>query len=116
MKYRHYAPNTECMLVYSDDEEKMIAKINEITKQMLHDNKKVLVLGRKNHLNQYICSFKWNMGETLEEVAKNIFTLLRKVDKEKVDLVIIEGVEKQGLGLAITNRLIRACAYKYLII
>ena len=54
------------------------------------------------------------MGNNLDEVAQNIFTLLRKVDKEKVDLVLIEGVGEEGLGLAITNRLIRACAYHYL--
>lgn len=55
------------------------------------------------------------MGENLDEIAKNIFTLLRKVDKQKVDLVIIEGVGEQGIGLAITNRLIRACNYQYII-
>ena len=116
MKYRHYAPNTKCMMVYSNNEKEMINKINEITLDMQNENKKVLVLGRKNHIESYISKNKWNMGETLEEVAKNIFTLLRKVDKEKVDLVIIEGVGEKGLGLAITNRLIRACAYNYIIV
>ena len=54
------------------------------------------------------------MGETLEEISQNIFTLLRKVDSYNVDLVIIEGVEKEGLGLAIMNRLIRACEHNYI--
>ena len=54
------------------------------------------------------------MGENLEEISKNIFTLLRKVDSYKVDLVIIEGVKKEGLGLAIMNRLIRACEHNYI--
>lgn len=116
MKYRHYAPNTKCMMVYSNNEEDMINKINEITLDMQNENKKVLVLGREKHINSYIVKNKWNMGGELEEVAKNIFTLLRKVDKEKVDLVIIEGVGENGLGLAITNRLIRACAYNYIIV
>lgn len=114
MKYRHYAPNTRCVMVYSEDEDKLVRKINEMTNELYKENKKVLVLGRKNHLDKYIATNKWNMGETLEEIAKNIFTLLRKVDKEEVDLVIIEGVGKKGLGLAITNRLIRACSYEYI--
>ena len=54
------------------------------------------------------------LGETLEEISKNIFTLLRKVDDYKVDLVVIEGVEPTGLGLAIMNRLIRSCSHNYL--
>ena len=55
-----------------------------------------------------------DMGESLEEISKNIFTILRNVDKFDPDIVIIEGVEKQGLGLAIMNRLIRACEYNYI--
>lgn len=116
MKYRHYAPNTKCMMIYSKVEEKMIDKINEVANQMKQENKKVLVIGKQEHLDSYIADEKWNMGKTLEEVAKNIFTILRKVDKEQVDLVIIEGVGEKELGLAITNRLIRACAYNYLVV
>lgn len=116
MKYRHYAPNTQCMMIYSQDELKMVEKINEVIKRTEQENKKVLVIGRTSHLDAYQVKKKWDMGEPLEEVAKNMFTLLRKVDKEQVDLVIIEGVGEQGLGLAITNRLIRACAYHYLIV
>ena len=116
MKYRHYAPNTKCMMVYSKDENKLINKINEITNEMLEEGKKVLVLSKLEHLDKYISKNKWNMGKNLNEVAKNIFTLLRKVDKEKVDIVIIEGVGEKDLGLAITNRLIRACEYNYIIV
>ena len=41
----------------------------------------------------------------------NIFTLLRKVDKENYDLIIIDSVKPEGLGLAIMNRLLRTCEY-----
>lgn len=116
MKYRHYAPTTSCMMIYSNDEYKMISRINEEIIKLEQEGKKVLVLGKKNHLDKYIANNKWNMGKDLNEIAKNIFMLLRKVDKEKVDFVIIEGVESKGLGLAITNRLIRACAYNYIVV
>lgn len=112
MKYKHYAPNTKCVMVYSENEEKMINKINELTMQ----NKKVLVFAKEEHFEKYIAKNKWNMGSSLEDVAKNIFTFLRKADKENADLIIIEGVGNKGLGLAITNRLIRACAYNYIIL
>ena len=115
MKYRHYAPNTNCMMVYSKQKEKLIAKINELTTNMKKEGKEVLILGKKENLPFYIANKKWNMGESLEDIAKNIFTLLRQVDKEKVDLVIIEGVGEKGLGLAITNRVIRACSYQYIV-
>ena len=110
MKYRHYAPNTKCLLVYSDNENKLVEKINE----EIELYKNVLVLGRTSNLDKYKTDNKLDMGESLEEVSKNIFTLLRKVDKYNVNLVIIEGVKKEGLGLAIMNRLIRACEHNYI--
>lgn len=116
MKYRHYAPNTNCMMIYGKNSKKMITKINEVTKQQQKQGKKVLILGTSKNLPEYIATIKWSMGENLNEVAKNIFTILRNVDKEQVDLVIIEGVGEQNMGLAITNRLIRACSYNYIII
>ena len=110
MKYRHYAPKTKCLLVYSDDNDKLVEKINE----QLSLEKNTLVLGRTNNLNKYNTKNKLDMGDSLEEISKNIFTLLRKIDSYKVDLAIIEGVKKEGLGLAIMNRLIRACEHNYI--
>lgn len=116
MKYKHYAPNTKCIMVYSENQEKMVNKINEIIKQQQEENKKVLVLCRNDNFDKYTSDIKWNMGETLDDMAKNIFTFLRKADRENVNLIIIEGVGNRGLGLAITNRLIRSCAYNYIIL
>ena len=110
MKYKHYAPNTKCIMVYSKDNEKLVNKINE----MIEQNKNVLILGRTKNLEKYNTKNKLDMGESLEEISHNIFTLLRRVDSYKVDLVLIEGVEKEGLGLAIMNRLIRACNHNYI--
>lgn len=116
MKYKHYAPNTKCIMIYSEDDQKMVNKINEVIKQQQEENKKVLLLCRNNNFDKYTSDIKWNLGETLDDMAKNIFTFLRKADKENVDLIIIEGVGNRGLGLAITNRLIRSCAYNYIIL
>ena len=110
MKYKHYSPNTKCVLVYSKDNQKLLNKINEIAKE----NGNVLVLGTTKNIENYNVKNKLNMGESLEEISHNIFTLLRKVDSYNVKLVIIEGVKKEGLGLAIMNRLIRACGHNYI--
>lgn len=110
MKYKHYAPNTKCLLIYSEDNEKLIKKINETIKE----KNNVVVLSKTKNLERYDTKNILNMGETLEEISKNIFTLLRKADLYKVDLIIIEGVTTKGLGLAIMNRLIRACSNNYI--
>lgn len=108
MKYKHYAPNTKCVLVYSDDESKMINKMKEIESEY---NRSIILTRSKNILkfNNSIA-----MGDTLEEISHNIFKLLRLADKENVEIIIIEGVENKELGLAIMNRLLRACSYNYI--
>ena len=109
IKYKHYAPTTKCVLVYSIDNNKMVNKINELSK-----DKNVVILCNTRNLDKYDVQKKLDMGASLEEISQNIFTLLRKADKYSADLILIEGVEKEGLGLAIMNRLIRACAHEYI--
>lgn len=112
MKHKHYSPNAPCIMVYSQNNETLVQKINELAKQYPH----VLVISTTENKAKYHADFILDVGSKyhLEEISKNIFTTLRKVDSYPVDLVIIEGVSKEGLGLAIMNRLIRACSYQYI--
>ena len=114
MKYRHYAPKTHCTLVYSSDNDKVVSEILNIA----DTNKKVLILSTEENLekfNKYKCI---NLGskKNLLEISHNLFSILRSVDSYNVDLAIIEGIEPEGIGLAIMNRLIRACEYDYRIV
>ena len=106
MKYKHYAPNTKCIMVYSDDNSKMINKIKEL------ENDNTLVICNEDNISCFKRSISY--GKTKEDIAHNIFRILREVDKYEMDLIIIEGVDKNGLGLAIMNRLIRACSHNYI--
>lgn len=108
MKYKHYAPHNKCILVYNDDQNKLI----DLVKNNIKD--KTLIIGNENNKNQYICYKFLSYGTTLEDISHNIFSLLREADKYEPDLIIIEGVKKQGLGIAIMNRLIRASSYNYI--
>lgn len=111
MKYRHYAPNSKCVLVYSKDNNLLVNKINEIAVQYTSP----LILSSTENKAFYGDTLVIDIGSrfNLNEIAKNIFAVLRKVDSFNPDIVIIEGVAQEGLGLAIMNRLIRACEYNY---
>ena len=106
MKYRHYAPSTECILIYSENTEKLINEMKKFDK----DNN--LIITNSKNLKYFNNAISY--GETLEDISHNIFKILRRVDKENKKLIIIEGVKSQGLGLAIMNRLIRACSHNYI--
>ncbi len=109
IKYKHYAPTTKSLLVYSNNNDELVKKINESIK-----GKNAVVICKTSNLNRYEVKHKLDMGSTLEEISSNIFTLLRKADKLNCDLIVIEGVGKEGLGLAIMNRLLRACSHNYI--
>lgn len=110
MKYKHYAPKAQCLLVYSEDEATQIALVND------NIQKNTCVIGFVEHQDKINCSHFYCHGSmhNLEEISHNIFTLLRKVDQQNPDFIIIEGVKKEGLGIAIMNRLIRSASYHYL--
>ena len=112
MKYRHYAPNSKCVLVYSKDNDLLVNKIKELSLQYTRP----LILSSTENKTHYQDNLVIDIGSrfNLNEIAKNIFTDLRKVDNFNPDIVIIEGVIQEGLGLAIMNRLIRACEYNYI--
>lgn len=113
MKHKHYAPNAKSILVCSQDEMKMIKKIKEIVKQKNTQYNNIFVIGfiEHKHFFNNINFIPFGSKENLNEVSKNIFSLLRLLDKEKCDFCIIEGVKNEGIGIAILNRLYRACEY-----
>ena len=111
VKYKHYAPSTKAILVYSKTSSKMVDKINELIEE--NKDKKVLVIGTNENKNKYNCE-TLIMGSNLDEISKSIFRILRSADKLNADLIIIEGVESKGIGTAIMNRLIKACSYNYI--
>lgn len=103
MLYKHYSPNTPCILV---DREEFINVVND------YKNKKVIIIGSK-YLQHIPCYKYFNYGDNLVDVCHNIFSLLRKADNVDADIILIEATKKEGLGLAIMNRLIRTCSYHY---
>lgn len=106
-KYSHYKPNSKSVLVYNEDNEKMIKEIKELAKKYQNP----LIVSTTENMSNYDVKNIINIGSrnNLEEIAKNIFSTLRKVDEFSADIVIFEGVETKGIGIAIMNRLKKAC-------
>lgn len=116
MKYKHYAPSTNCVLVYNDDLHILQDKLKECIEgcYFKHQSPLVMCLEDTARYLENIYEDKLaiiNMGSSLEDMSKNIFAGLRKADTYNADLIIIQGVLPEGLGLAIMNRLLRACNY-----
>ena len=115
MKYKHYAPETKCKMVYCEDELDQIFYINRYIRQYKGD---VVLLSFDEHREKIVISdsrfISLGSKDNLEEIAKNIYSALRKADSIKAEFILIEGVKREGIGIAIMNRLLRAAGYDIL--
>ena len=102
MLYKHYSPNTKCLLVSHD---KLLIESQKYSK--------CIVLANKDFENISCYKF-YNYGNSLLSIAHNIFKLLRAADKDHGDVILILATDTKGLGLAIMNRLIRTSEYHYI--
>ena len=104
MKYKHYAPKTETVLVSAGSDD-FIEFVN---------NKKDCLAVCFNEESDKITVKKMSYGSQNDtaDLAHNLFSMLRAVDGMNVKTVYIHTPEKTGVGLAVYNRLIRAAAFK----
>ncbi len=104
MKYKHYAPKTDCFLVEGES-----------------DAFAEFVNGQKNAVA--VCFFEESDGIKIHKLiygkksdestlAHELFAVLRKVDRSGADKAYIHAPSKKGVGLAVYNRLIRAAGFK----
>ncbi|SDB29086.1 L-threonylcarbamoyladenylate synthase [Eubacterium oxidoreducens] len=106
MKYRHYAPGGALTIVRGN--RKRVAEYIK-TKAFEHgDSKKVCVLCLKCNENYYAHMEHLVLGNDMQEIAANLFSVLRICDDKKADIIYSEAIEETGLGRAIMNRLKKA--------
>jgi len=102
MKYKHYAPETETFLVEGESFSEFVnQKENALAVCFMEESQDIkipkLIYGSK---------------ENPESFANKLFATLRDVDKTGVKAVYVHAPEKNGVGLAVYNRLIRAASFK----
>ena len=108
MKYRHYAPKTKLMVIVGK-RENIHLKIEELIRD-LHMKKMRVGIASVSE-KKYLADHTENLGSSKNEIAKNLFNILRRFDELNLDLIIAEGVDEAGIGLAIMNRLQKASGF-----
>ena len=109
MKYKHYAPKALLVLVEGSSIANIRSKVQEEADKFKEQGKKKVAIISPSG-GTYRADIVRPLGdrEDFGEMARNLFPALREMDEEKVDAIIVEGIEARGLGLAIMNRLRRA--------
>lgn len=106
MKYRHYAPKARITIVEGGTEAAQ-ARIRELAEDGLKKGKNVGILTFHRGFRIDGCNNKY-AGSRPEAVARKLFDVLRRFDKEGVDVIVSEGYGGKGLKLGIADRLRRA--------
>jgi L-threonylcarbamoyladenylate synthase len=109
MKYKHYSPRALLVLVEGSDLIKLRSTVQQTADGLKERGKRKVAIIAPS-ARGYKADVIKSLGErdNLELIAKRLFPTLRKMDEEKVDAIVVEGIETHGLGLAIMNRLRRA--------
>ena len=115
MKYKHYAPNAHLKIIKGKNE-KTIEIINEIVENYIEKGNDVAILTTNENLNKFNNGKVISLGSEndLKEIAKNLFEELRNCDDLRVQYILCQGFEENGVGLAIMNRLNKAAGYDIL--
>ncbi len=115
MKYRHYAPKAPLILVNSSNLKERLKKIEELIDFYQKEKKEVgLMISQetKNFLKRDNISLVVGSRKNLKEISHNLFAILRKFDRMKVDIILAETFSEKGIGCAIMHRLKRAAGIK----
>lgn len=116
MKYRHYAPKAE-MIVVEGDYEKAALKLVETVEEYLKTGLKVgcmVSVETAKKLPKQVAVEVLAPRTRLDLVARRIYSALRNLDRMNPSIIIAEGFPEEGIGMAIQNRLRKAAGYRIL--
>lgn len=113
MKYRHYAPKGELVIVEGNPED-VVAYINQQARLHRDKGEKTGVIGTDTLVTKYDADIVKNAGSRSEPLmaANRLYTFLREFDDEKVEFMYSEAFSNDGLEQAIMNRLLKAAGHK----
>lgn len=112
MKYTHYSPNGDVYIVTGKDD-LVIEKINNLIEENNKKDIKSGVMCLSKNKDKYEGEVI-ELGNTLEEVASNLFNVLIEMDNRKIDIIYTEAFPNDGVGRAIMNRLMKSAGYKFI--
>lgn len=114
MKYRHYSPVNR-LILFDRSVEATSLKTEIFIREKLESGNSICRLTLSRNLGMNPPSGKYQefpLSEdgSKEEIARNLFSMLRAADAQGPNLIVAESVEDDDEGLAIMNRLSKAAS------
>jgi L-threonylcarbamoyladenylate synthase len=115
MKYRHYAPKAD-MLIVDGPQEAVICHINELVQKNHETGSKAAVIATEETREAYKADVVLCIGARSDEeaIAQHLYRILRACDELAVDVIYSESFQTPRMGQAIMNRLLKAAGHTVL--
>ncbi len=111
MMRKHYSPNAK-FLLFKGSGEKTTSRISEIVEYLLNQGKKVGLMVTEEDFPEFggLQAEIERLGSRndLAGIGQSLFAKMRNLDKKGVDYILMRSLPKDGLGLAIADRLFKA--------
>ena len=113
MKYRHYAPKAELMIVEGSSEA-VVAKINALVRENEEKGICTGIIGTEETVSRYPTGIVKCMGTRNDElsISSHLYGILREFDESDAKVIYSESFEEGAMGSAIMNRLLKAAGHK----
>jgi L-threonylcarbamoyladenylate synthase len=104
-RYRHYSPRARVLLL----EEAQTEMLQTAVTEALQRSERVgCLLYRLEPGDLPPSVVVTRVGGSVGDYAQGLFSALRALDKLELDVIVVEGVQEKGLGVAVMDRLRRA--------
>lgn len=112
MKYRHYAPRGQ-LIIIEGETERVVKRIHELIREKQEIGKKVAVIATEETKALYPSELVFSIGSKKCEgsIAAGLYDMLRKMDHLGAEYIFAESFEDDSLGQAIMNRMLKAAGY-----
>lgn len=113
MKYRHYAPKAELVIV-EGARETVIEKINALVKEKEAQGMIAGIIGTEETILRYPAGIVKSIGTRNDElsISSHLYSILREFDESDAQVIYSESFEEGAMGSAIMNRLLKAAGHK----
>lgn len=113
MKYRHYAPKGELVLVTGTPEH-VKAYIENACSKAGKEGRKAAVIASEETKGQYSCDNIFSLGSMYDEASleHELFRVLRKTDDIGAELIFAECFDRGASTQGLMNRLLKAAGQK----
>lgn len=113
MKYKHYAPRAELILV-NGAQEKVQQTINNLAREAIESGKTAGVIGTDESCKGYQYGIVKSIGTRSDEdtIARHLYGILREFDEQNVDIIYSESFSTPRIGEAIMNRMLKAAGHQ----